>query len=337
MTFFYFLDSSLEEINYNPKDFYGNEFCYYIKMMKDCLFYPNGLFASDSVKLSTTSSTLSWLDISVRTTDGDLVPSTESLNTYEVFQASNLNKEFIMSFIGCNSATTPSSNETSWFWKSIEGRHQSLSKTNITLSLQPRPKHLTTPRFMVLLALISEAKGYEIQPSLSEHFVTTDCMPRFDNKIRRLMVQGFWLVGCLIKESLLEDKEINCGNPFGFADGDMGYWWAGINMLDWQDYLKGCDQKQTLLNCYQFVIKNNIDGKRQNSSKALLNMNAAKPEELMTDLDCENFIHTVRNVKYDCSNYFVDSEDSEEHFEATISDEGDNDDTSLSKWEYFCE
>lgn len=290
-------------------------------MMKDCSFYPNGLFSSDSVKLSTSES-LSWLDISVRTTDDDLAPSPEFQNTYEVFQASNLSKDFLLSIIG--TTTTTPTNET-WFWKSIEGRHQSHNKANITLSLQPRPKHLTTPRFMTLLALISEAKGYQIKPSLSEHFVTTDCMPRFDDKIRRLMVQGFWLVGRLIKESLSDNGDINCGNPFEFTDGDIGYWWAGINMLDWQEYMKECGKNQPLPSCYQFVIEN-IDGKRRNTSEAVLSMNAA-PDDFMSELDVENFVHTVRNVKYYCGNCFVDSQENFEDMNESC------DDDSLVEWE----
>lgn len=313
------------EINYNPEDFDGNEFCRYIKMMKDCSFYPNGLFSSDSVKLSTSSS-LSWLDISVRTTDDDLTPSTEYLSTYEVFQASNLNKEFLTSIIGSNETTT--TNETSWFWKSIEGKHQSHNKANITLSLQPRPKHLTTPRFMILLALISEAKGYEIIPSLSVNFATKDCVPRFDEKIRRLMVQGFWLIGPLIKESLSEDEEVNCENPFEFVDGDIGLWWAGINMLDWQEHLKECGSKnQELPNCYQFVVEN-MGMTRRNTAEAEAIMNAV-PDDFMSELDMENFIHTVRNVKYYCGNYFVDSE---ENLEAQNEVLEDNDD-DLIEWE----
>lgn len=293
-------------------------------MMKDCSFYPNGLFSSDSVKLSSSSS-LSWLDISVRTTDDDLSPSTESLSNYEVFQASNLSKDFLTSIIGSNTTT---SNETSWFWKSIEGRHQSLNKTNITLSLQPRPKHLTTPRFMTLLALISEAKGYAIRPSLSENFVTTDCMFRFDEKIRRLMVQGFWLVGRLIKESLSENVEMSCENPFEFVDGDIGFWWAGINMLDWQEYLKECDKNsKTLPNCYQFVL-DNINENNHIKSKALSSMNVSKPDDFMSELDVENFIHTVRNVKYYCDNIFVDSEQS---LEESLN-ENCCDDDSLVEW-----
>jgi len=302
-------------MDYNPDDFNGNEFCHYIKMMKDCSFYPNGFFSSDSVKLPTSSS-LSWLDISVRTTDDDLAPSTELLSTYEIFQESNLNKDFLTSIIG--STVTSPTNETSWYWKSIEGRHQTHNKTNITLSLKPRPKHLATPRFMVLLALISEAKGYQITPSLSEHFVTDDCMPRFDDKIRRLMVQGLWLVGRLIKESLFEDKEVNCGNPFEFADGDIGFWWAGINMLDWQEYVKECCKIQSLQTCFQFVVEN-MDGNRRNSHEAELIMNA-KPEDFMSELDIENFIHTVRSVKYYSGDYFVDSQNNldEQNLEATV-------------------
>ncbi|XP_025204898.1 uncharacterized protein LOC112601471 isoform X2 [Melanaphis sacchari] len=316
---------SNNEINYNPEDFDGNEFCRYIKMMKDCSFYPNGLFSSDSVKLSTSSS-LSWLDISVRTTDDDLTPSTENLSIYEVFQASNLNKEFLTSIIGSNESTT--TNETTWFWKSIEGKHQPHNKANITLSLQPRPKHLTTPRFMILLALISEAKGYEIKPSLSEHFVTKDCMPRFDEKIRRLMVQGFWLIGCLIKESLSEDEEVNCNNPFEFVDGDIGLWWAGINMLDWQEHLKEYgSQNQTLPNCYQFVIEN-MGMTRHNTAEAQSIMNAI-PDDFMSELDMENFIHTVRNVKYYSDTCFVDSQENLE-LQIEVSEE---DDEGLIEWE----
>lgn len=305
-------------------------------MMKDCSFYPNGLFSSDSVKLSTSSS-LSWLDISVRTTDDDLTPSTEFLSTYEVFQASNLNKDFLLSIIG-STPTTPS-NETSWFWKSIEGRHQSNTKTNITLSLKPRPKHLTTPRFMVLLALISEAKGYNIQPSLSEHFVTHDCLLRFDEKIKRLMVQGFWFVGRLIQESLSEDEEVNCGNPFNFVDGDLGFWWAGVNMLDWLEYMKESSKNQELQNCYQFVVEN-INEYRYNSGKAKSSMNSKIPEDFMSELDVENFIHTVRNVKYYNGNIFVDSQ---ENFEVmneindevpySCSDSSDYSCDSLPEWE----
>jgi len=290
-------------MDYNPEDFNGSEFCHYIKMMKDCSFYPNGIFSSDSVKLPTSSS-LSWLDISVRTTDDDLAPSTELLSTYDIFQESNLNKDFLTSIIG-STVTTPT-NETSWYWKSIEGRHQIHNKTNITLSLKPRPKHLTTPRFMILLALISEAKGYQIIPSLSEHFVTNQCMPRFDEKIRRLMVQGLWLVGRLIKESLSMDKEVNCGNPFEFADGDIGFWWAGINMLDWQEYVKECCKTQILPTCFQFVVEH-MDKNGRNSHEAKLSMNA-KPEDFMSELDIENFIDTVRNVKYYSGDYFVDSQ-----------------------------
>lgn len=293
-------------------------------MMKDCSFYPNGLFSSDTVKLSTSSS-LSWLDISVRTTDDDLIPSTESLSTYEVFQASNLNRDFLMSIIG-STPTMNSTNETSWFWKSIEGRHQPHNKANITLSLKPGPKHLTTPRFMTLLALISEAKGYEIQPSLSEHFVTTECMPRFDFKIRRLMVQGFWLVGRLIKESLSEDEKVNCGNPFKFIDGDIGFWWAGINMLDWQEYIKESDKTQKLINCYDFVLQN-MEEKRNNFKKAELSMNASEPDDFMSELDMGNFIHTVRNVKYYCGNCFVDSEEQNEEIIETC------DDDNFTGWE----
>lgn len=288
-------------------------------MMKDCSFYPSGLFSSDSVKLS--KSSLSWLDISIRTTNEDLVPSTDALSTYEIFQASSLNKDFLTSVISSNTATNSTVNESSWFWKSIEGRYQSHNKTNITLCLQPRPADLNTPRFMLLLALISEAKGYEILPALSEHFVTTGCMPRFDGKIRRLMVEGFWLVGRLIKESLSMDKETNCGNPFGFVDGDIGFWWAGICMLDWQEYLKGCDKNQVLINCHQFVMEN-VDGK--NSSEALLSMNTKTPEEFMSDTDVENFIHTVGSVKYYCGNCFVDSEENIVKDEGCIDDHDDN-------------
>lgn len=327
MFHYLFLDSSTSEINFNPEDFNGTEFCHYINMMKDCSFYPNGLFSSDSVKIS--SSSLSWLDISVRTTDDDLSPSTEFLSTYEIFQASNLNKDFLTSIIG--STTMTPSNETSWFWKSIEGRHQTHNKANITLSLQPRPKHLTTPRFMTLLALISEAKGYDIIPSLSEHFVTNDCMHRFDDKISRLMVQGFWLIGRLIKESLSEDENLNCGNPFRFVDGDIGFWWAGINMLDWQEYLQECGKNQPLQNCYQFAVEN-MDGNnrynRHNSREALLSMNALVPDDFMSELDVENFIHTVRNAKYYCGNYFVDSE---ENMETT--EENSCDDENPVEWE----
>ncbi|XP_026813357.1 uncharacterized threonine-rich GPI-anchored glycoprotein PJ4664.02-like [Rhopalosiphum maidis] len=313
------------EINYNPEDFDGNEFCRYIKMMKDCSFYPNGLFSSDSVKLSTSSS-LSWLDISIRTTDDDLVPSTENLSTYEVFQASNLNKEFLTSIIGSNESTP--TNETTWFWKSIEGKHQPHNKANITLSLQPRPKHLTTPRFMILLALISEAKGYEIKPSLSENFVTKDCMSRFDEKIRRLMVQGFWLIGRLIKESLSEDEEVNCENPFEFVDGDIGLWWAGINMLDWQEHLKECGtQNKDLPNCYQFVIEN-MGMTKRNTAEAQLVMNAI-PDDFMSELDMENFIHTVRNVKYYSGNCFVDSQENLE----LLNEVFEENDEDLIEWE----
>lgn len=293
-------------------------------MMKDCSFYPNGLFSSDSVKLSSSSS-LSWLDISVRTTDDDLAPSTESLSTYEIFQASNLNKEFLASIIGSTPST--SSNETSWFWKSIEGRHQTNNKTNITLSLQPRPKHLTTPRFMTLLALISEAKGYEIKPLLSEYFVTADCLSRFDEKIGRLMVQGFWLVGRLIKESLSEDLEMSCGNPFEFIDGDIGFWWAGINMLDWQEYLKESDKNlKAFPNCYEFVL-DNINENKHNKSEALLSMNSI-PDDFMSELDVENFIHTVRNVKYYKDTIFVDSAENLEGMNESCCD-----DDNFNEWE----
>lgn len=291
-------------------------------MMKDCSFYPNGIFSSDSVKLSTAS----WLDISVRTTDDGLTPSTEFLNTYEIFQASNLNKDFLMSIIGSTS-TTPTT-ETTWFWKSIEGRHQTYNKANITLSFNPIPKHLTTPRFMTLLALISEAKGYDIKPSLSQYFVTTDCLPRFDNKIRRLMVQGFWLVGRLIKESLSDDEEINCGNPFEFVDGDIGFWWAGINMLDWQEYMEKCGKNQPLPTCSQFIMEN-IDQKKHNSSEALLSINE-KSDNFLSELDVENFIHTVRNVKYYCDNYFVDSA---ENIEVQNEEDICGDDSSIVEWE----
>lgn len=288
--------------------------------MKDCSFYPKGLFSSDSVKLSPSSS--SWLDITVRTTEDDLIPSTESLSTYEIFQASNLKKDFLASIIG---STTIPSNET-WFWKSIEGRHQTHNKTNITLSLKPRPKHLTTPRFMILLALISEAKGYHIQPSLSEYFVTSDCMSRFDDKIRRLMVQGLWFVGRLIKDSLSEDDEVNNGNPFEFVDGDLGFWWAGINMLDWQEYIKKCDKNQPT--CFQFVIENNQDGSGYNSNASKLNMNVMKPEDFLSDSDVENFIDTIRNVKYYSDNCFVDSQES-----IDIANETSYDNDGSIEWE----
>lgn len=315
-------------MNYNPEDFNGNEFDHYINMMKDCSFYPNGLFSSDSVKLSTSSS-LSWLDISVRTTDDDLTPSPEYLSTYEVFQGSNLNKDFLLSIIG--STPTTSLNETSWFWKSIEGRHQSSTKANITLSLKPRPKHLTTPRFMVLLALISEAKDYDIKPSLSEHFVTTDCLSRFDDKIRRLMVQGFWYVGRLIQDSLSEDEEINCGNPFNFVDGDIGFWWAGVNMLDWQEYMKESDKKHELQNCYQFVVEN-LNEYRNNSGKAKLSMNSETPDDFMSELDVENFIDTVRKVKYYCGNIFVESQENLEAMNE-MNDSTDDSCNTLPEWE----
>lgn len=312
-----FLDSNISflQMESNSEDFNVGEFSHYIKMMKDCSFYPNGLFSSDSVKLPTSSS-LSWLDISVRTTDDDLPASTELLSTYEIFHGSNLNKDFLMSIIG---STVSSTNETSWYWKSMESRLQTHNKTNITLSLKPRPKHLTIPRFMTLLALISEAKGYQIIPSLSEHFITNHCMPRFNDKIRRLMVQGMWLVGRLIKDSLSEDKEVNCGNPFKFADGDIGFWWAGIHMLDWQEYVKECCKTQTLPTCFQFVVEN-IDGNRHNSHEALLSMNAEAEDFFMSELDIENFIHTVRNVKYYSGDCFVDSQDNldEENIEAVV-------------------
>lgn len=316
-----FLDSNTcSEVICNTEEFNGSEFSQYIKMMKDCSFYPNSLFSSDPVRIS--SSSLSWLDITVRTTDDDLATSTESLSTYEVFRASNLNKDFLTSIIG--STTTSPINET-WFWKSIEGGHHTHNKANITLCLQPRPKHLTTPRFMILLALISEAKGYQIQPSLSECFVTDDCMPRFNDKIRRLMVQGLWFIGRLIKDSLSEDVEINYENPFEFVDGDIGFWWAGIYMLDWQEFLKTCDKNCPT--CFQFVFQNNAEGNGYNCKEGKSSMNDIEPEEFLSELDVENFIHTIRNVKYYSNNCFVDSE------ENVLNESANCDNDSSTEWE----
>jgi len=179
---------------------------------------------------------------------------------------------------------------------------------------------------MTLLALISEAKGYDIKPALSEHFVTSDCMSRFDEKIRRFMVQGFWFIGRLINESLSKDEEVNCGNPFEFVDGDIGYWWAGVHMLDWQEYIKECDKSQSLPNCYQFTM-DNMEIKRHNSKEAIINMDA-DPDDFMSELDVENFIHTVRHVKYYCGNFFVDNQENLE-----IMNEVCTDDDSLIEWE----
>lgn len=169
------------------------------------------------------------------------------------------------------------------------------------ISFQENNGFLCRPRFLPLVALLAERAGYKFIPSEVANVDFTAAPTRFKEKFCYLLVHGFWFLGKVISDSLSEKDRVNRGNMFGFEKGDLGYWWAGVKILDWQNFLtnrriKNAKVKFELMNsCHGFVINEPV-GFQRYTQRAVLNMNQ-HPLFFLSEEDWVNYNDTVKSVQ----------------------------------------
>lgn len=152
---------------------------------------------------------------------------------------------------------------------------------------------LSYPRFLPMVALLAERSEYKIKPSLVAKLNFTTVPARFIEKFSQLMVYGFWFLGRVISDSLSEKEQVNRGNVFNFVKGDLGFWWAGVRILDWNFYAK--NEKETH-NCAHFIVMD-PPKYRFHLDRAVFNM-GQHPLYFLSDDDWTNFYNTVRCIKH---------------------------------------
>lgn len=172
---------------------------------------------------------------------------------------------------------------------------------------------LSFPRFLPLVALLAERSEYMITPSLVKKLDFTKVPQRFREKFSQLLVYGFWFLGRVINDSLSEKEQVNRGNMFNFVKGDMGYWWAGVKILDWNHSVNKEKRPDTFSN----FLKLDPPKYRFYSSRAIHNM-GQHPLYFLSDADWENYNQTVRLIKHKkvrglCSFSFSSSESYEDY------------------------
>uniref|UniRef100_A0A1B6FF32 Uncharacterized protein n=1 Tax=Cuerna arida TaxID=1464854 RepID=A0A1B6FF32_9HEMI len=153
---------------------------------------------------------------------------------------------------------------------------------------------LSLPRFMPILALLAERAGYKLKPSLVMKVIFCNTPPRFQEKFVPLLVYGFWFLGRVISDSLSVKEQVNRGNMFNFAKGDMGFWWAGVKILDWNYYANMEDDPD---NCLSFV-KSDPPKYRLYNNRAIINMHK-HPFYFLSDEDWNNFTMTIQSVQHE--------------------------------------
>lgn len=171
---------------------------------------------------------------------------------------------------------------------------------NVNTQVLKPSKALTLHRLKLLGALVAQVKGYAVKPSLSSKLYLKDTPKRFQAKFQNILVDGFWLLGRMIADSLSDDSEVNCGNPFDFADGDLAFWWAGCVMLDWAKNESSKYKKKSFKNGYDFYIDHSIGSRKfkyyQNSGNSSFNFKLV--EDFLSEEDFKLFTITVQNVGY---------------------------------------
>lgn len=152
---------------------------------------------------------------------------------------------------------------------------------------------LSYPRFLPMVALLAERSEYKIKPGLVAKLNFTAVPERFIEKFSQLMVYGFWFLGRVITDSLSEKEQVNRGNLFNFVKGDLGFWWAGVKILDWNFYAKNEEEKH---NCAHFIAMDSPKY-RFHSDRAIFNM-GQHPLYFLSDDDWTNFYQTVKFIKH---------------------------------------
>lgn len=153
---------------------------------------------------------------------------------------------------------------------------------------------LSYPRFLPMIALLAERSEYKIKPSLVAKLNFTDVPERFIEKFSQLMVYGFWFLGRVITDSLSEKEQVNRGNLFNFVKGDLGFWWAGVKILDWNFYTKN---EKEMHNCAHFIVMD-PPKYRFHSDRAVFNMGGQHPLYFLSDDDWTNFYQTVKFIRH---------------------------------------
>lgn len=177
---------------------------------------------------------------------------------------------------------------------------------NVNTQVLKPSKALTLHRLRLLGALVAQVKGYDVKPSLSSRLYLKDTPKRFQTKFQNILVDGFWLLGRMIADSLSDDSEVNCGNPFDFADGDLAFWWAGCVMLDWAKNESSKHKKKSFKNGYDFYIDHSIGSRKfkyyQNSGNSSFNNKLV--EDFLSEEDFELFTITVQKVRFGFAEVF---------------------------------
>ncbi|CAH0392538.1 unnamed protein product [Bemisia tabaci] len=162
---------------------------------------------------------------------------------------------------------------------------------------QPNTTDLSLPRLSMLAALIGQKRNYKrVRPALTNRLIVDNLPKRYLSKFLNLMTTGFCFLGKLIIESLHSDEKINRGNIFDFQDGDVGFWWAGVIILDWNEYLLRTvngKPKHKPISCINYI---KTVGEGSVAFKAMLNLG---PDGLyFTDEDQKNFQETIERIKH---------------------------------------
>jgi len=161
------------------------------------------------------------------------------------------------------------------------------------VSFEKNVGFLSLPRFLPLVALLAERAEYKMRLSLVKDLVFTKTPARFRDKFAHLMVYGFWYLGRVISDSLSVKEQVNRGNMFSFEKGDLGFWWAGVRILDWNCYVY---QEKYAKSCHWFVV-NDPRKYRLYTSNAILNMHQ-HPLYFLSDLDWINYKATVKAIHH---------------------------------------
>lgn len=169
------------------------------------------------------------------------------------------------------------------------------------ISFEQNNGFLCVARFMPLVALLAERANYKFIPTKVANLDFSRTPARFKEKFSYLLVDGFWFLGKVISDSLSEKDQVNRGNMFGFQKGDLGYWWAGVKILDWQYFISNKKENTqsakfpSVNSCQKFVVQSPA-GFQNFTNRAILNMNQ-HPMFFLSEEDWKNFNATVDCIK----------------------------------------
>uniref|UniRef100_A0A1B6MVF1 Uncharacterized protein n=1 Tax=Graphocephala atropunctata TaxID=36148 RepID=A0A1B6MVF1_9HEMI len=200
--------------------------------------------------------------------------------------------------------------------------------TEVPLSFEENVGFLSVPRLMPLLALLAERAEYNIKPSLSCNLRYIKTPQRFQDKFACLLVYGFWFLGRVITDSLSVKDQVNRGNMFNFVKGDLGFWWAGVKLLDWNNYAQ---TEEDPVDCLSFM-KLDPPKYRYYSDRAIINMHK-HPLYFLSDFDWHNCMMVIQVVTHtkvleDMNSTVTDNESfslQESSLGSPLCDDNDND------------